>query len=181
MLKNANQSGARKFLCYFFARARRRHGVTHRQYPFQLFSCKSEVERHLSQLLRPGIFPCRAEPLNSRGELHASHLLWYRSPVGASAIALLEHAEFTKRHGFDLVGWLFSWLVTGSLTLRHLQSTRFLSLALYLATQERQACARPCISRRMRSENRTSIFCASITAVTSPKPKVGCIIVWPLR
>ena len=34
------------------------------------------------------------------------------------------------------------------------------------------------ISRRTLSENRTSIF-GSMTAVTSPKPKVGCAIVCP--
>lgn len=41
--------------------------------------------------------------------------------------------------------------------------------------------ARAWISRRTLSENRTSIFCGSMTAVTSPKPKVGCVIVCPLR
>src|SRR6185369_14011524 len=33
----------------------------------------------------------------------------------------------------------------------------------------------------MRSANNTSIFCGSMTAVTSPSPNVGCISVCPLR
>ena len=35
------------------------------------------------------------------------------------------------------------------------------------------ASERACIRRRIRSAKSTSIFCGSITAVTSPMPKVG--------